>query len=146
MGRAAQPARDPAPGAAARRRRNGEITCYWFGQGTAKGAAARSFKTYCGYCGTESGSNNGGTCPTGITDSVANTGTSYFAAFPVGTFGQGTYCGLCVDVTWMGKTITATIVDECATCPTSSHIDLSLSAAAALGLGQGRPPATPRAA
>ncbi|HSY39165.1 MAG TPA: hypothetical protein VLA79_06535, partial [Polyangia bacterium] len=54
-----------------------------------------------------------------------------------GTFGQGIYCGMCVDVTWMGKTITATIVDECATCPTSSHLDLSLSAAAALGLGQG---------
>jgi len=35
---------------------------------------------------------------------------------------------MCVDVTWMGKTITATIIDECATCPTSSHIDLSLSA------------------
>jgi hypothetical protein len=116
---------------------NGEITCYWFGQGTAKGGGCGSFKTYCGYCGTESGSNNGGTCPTGITDGVQNTGTSYFAAFPVGSFGQGTYCGMCVDVTWMGKTITATIVDECATCPTSSHIDLSLSAAAALGLGQG---------
>ena len=86
-----------------------------FGQGTAKGGGCGSYKTYCGYCGTESGSSNGATCPGG----------------------QGTYCGMCVDVTWMGKTITATIVDECATCPTSSHIDLSLSAAAALGLGQG---------
>jgi expansin (peptidoglycan-binding protein) len=68
---------------------------------------------------------------------VPNTGTQYFAAFPVGSFGQGTYCGMCVDVTWMGKTITATIVDECGTCTTASHIDLSLSAAVALGLGQG---------
>ena len=123
---------------------NGEITCYWFGQGTAKGGGCGSFKTYCGYCGTESGSNNGGTCPTGITDGVPNTGTSYFAAFPVGSFGQGTYCGMCVDVTWMGKTITATIVDECATCPTSSHIDLSLTAAVALGLGQGTTTGDPK--
>jgi expansin (peptidoglycan-binding protein) len=68
---------------------------------------------------------------------VPNTATNYFAAFPVGTFGQGKYCGMCVDVTWNGKSITATIVDECATCPTAGHIDLSLSAAAALGLGQG---------
>ena len=53
---------------------------------------------------------------------------------------------MCVDVTWMGKTITATIVDECGTCPTSIHIDLSLSAAVALGLGQGTQRGDPRAA
>jgi expansin (peptidoglycan-binding protein) len=115
---------------------SGEITCYNFGQGTAKGGGCSSYKTYCGYCGTESG-NGGGTCPSGITDTVSNIGTNYFAAFPVGTFGQGKYCGMCVDVTWMGKSITATIVDECATCPTAGHIDLSETAAAALGLGQG---------
>ncbi len=136
-GAAAQPARGPAPGAAARRRRAARSPATWFGQGTKAGTGCTGNKTYCGYCGTESGSNNGGTCPTGITDTVPNTGTQYFAAFPVGSFGQGTYCGMCVDVTWMGKTITATIVDECGTCPTSSHIDLSLSAAVALGLGQG---------
>ncbi len=116
---------------------SGEITCYSFGQGTAKGGGCSSYKTYCGYCGTESGSKGSGICPSGITDSVPNTANSYFAAFPSGSFGQGKYCGMCVDVTWNGKTITATIVDECATCPSSNHIDLSLSAAAALGLGQG---------
>jgi len=116
---------------------SGEITCYSFGQGTAKGGGCSSYKTYCGYCGTESGSKGSGICPSGITDTVPNTANSYFAAFPSGTFGQGKYCGMCVDVTWNGKTITATIVDECATCPSSNHIDLSLSAAAALGLGQG---------
>jgi hypothetical protein len=67
---------------------------------------------------------------------VSNTGTQYFAAFPVGTFGQGKYCGMCVQVSWNNKSIVATIVDECATCPSSNHIDLSLSAAVALGLGQ----------
>jgi hypothetical protein len=70
---------------------------------------------------------------------VSNTSTgTYFAAFPVGSFGQGSYCGMCVDVSYQGKTITATIVDECATCTNSSgHIDLSLGAAVALGVGQG---------
>jgi hypothetical protein len=113
-----------------------ELTCYWFGQGTASGMGCPSFKTFCGYCGTETGSASG-VCPTGLTDTVSNTGTgNYFAAFPVGTFGQGKYCGMCVNVTWMGKSIIATIVDECATCTTSGHIDLSPSAAVALGIGQ----------
>jgi hypothetical protein len=117
---------------------SGELTCYWFGQGTSTGGGCSSYKTYCGYCGTETGS-GGGTCPTGIRDSISNTSTgTYFAAFPVGSFGQGSYCGMCVDVSYQGKTITATIVDECATCTNSSgHIDLSLGAAVALGVGQG---------
>jgi hypothetical protein len=115
---------------------SGELTCYWFSQGTATGGGCSSYKTFCGYCGTQSGSGSG-TCPSGITNTVANTATQYFAAFPIGTFGQGKYCGMCAQVTWQGKSIIATIVDECATCPTSNHIDLSLSAAVALGLGQG---------
>ncbi|MGH7436407.1 MAG: hypothetical protein ACRENE_12105, partial [Polyangiaceae bacterium] len=117
---------------------SGELTCYWFGQGTSTGGGCSSYKTYCGYCGTETGG-GGGTCPTGITDSISNVSTgSYFAAFPVGSFGQGSYCGMCVDVSYQGKTLTATIVDECATCTNSSgHIDLSLGAAATLGVGQG---------
>jgi hypothetical protein len=118
---------------------DGELTCYWFGQGTSAGGGCPSYKTYCGYCGSESGGNNGGYCPTGITDSVSNIATApYFAAFPAGSFGQGTYCGMCVDVSYQGKTITATIVDECATCTDSGgHIDLGLAAAAALDVGQG---------
>jgi hypothetical protein len=114
----------------------GEISCFWFGQGTATGQGCSSFKTFCGYCGTESGSNNGGPCPTGITDLVSNTGTPHFVAFPSGTFGQGVYCGMCVEVTYQGKSVVATVVDECATCASSAHLDLSLSAAVALGLGQ----------
>ena len=51
---------------------------------------------------------------------------------------------MCVDVSYGGKTITATIVDECATCSSSGHIDLSLSAAVALGLGQGGQTADPK--
>ncbi len=122
----------------------GELTCYWFGQGTSRGGGCNSFKTFCGYCGTESGG-GGGTCPAGIDDSVSNTGTQYFAAFPSGSFGQGKYCGMCVDVSYQGKTITATIVDECATCGDSAgHIDLSLSAAVALGVGQGSASGNPK--
>jgi hypothetical protein len=122
----------------------GELTCYWFGQGTSRGGGCSSFKTYCGYCGTESGG-GGGTCPSGITDSVSNIATPYFAAFPSGSFGQGKYCGMCVDVSYGGKTIMATVVDECGTCGDSAgHIDLSLSAAVALGIGQGSSSGNPR--
>ncbi len=102
-----------------------------------------TYKTYCGYCGTETGTKTSGLCPTTITDTVPNTGTQYFAAFPIGSFGQGTYCGMCVQVTYMSKTITATIVDECATCPTAGHIDLSLAGALALGLDTGGSTADP---
>jgi hypothetical protein len=123
---------------------DGELTCYWFSQGTSTGGGCPSYKTYCGYCGTESGG-GGGTCPSGIDDSVTNTATNYFAAFPIGTFAQGKYCGMCVDVSYGGKTITATIVDECATCTDSGgHIDLGLSAAIALGLGQGNATGNPK--
>jgi hypothetical protein len=122
----------------------GELTCYWFGQGTTQGGGCSSYKTFCGYCGTESGG-GGGTCPSGIKDSVSNIATPYFAAFPSGAFGQGKYCGMCVDVSYGGKTITATIVDECATCGDSGgHIDLGLSAAVALGIGQGGAPGNPK--
>jgi expansin (peptidoglycan-binding protein) len=102
-----------------------------------------TYKTYCGYCGTETGTKTSALCPTTITDTVPNTGTQYFAAFPIGSFGQGTYCGMCVQVTYMSKTITATIVDECATCPTAGHIDLSLAGALALGLDTGGSTADP---
>ena len=123
----------------------GELTCYWFGMGTTTGGGCPSFKTYCGYCGTESGG-GGGTCPAGINDSVSNAPTQYFAAFPIGSsFGQGKYCGMCVDVSYQGKTITATVVDECATCTDSGgHIDLGLSAAVALGIGQGNATGNPK--
>ena len=125
---------------------NGQLTCYWFGQGTSTGLGCPSYKTYCGYCGTESGS-GGGTCPTGIQDSVTNIASpEYFAALPGpgGNFGNGAYCGMCVQVSYGGKTIVATVIDACATCNLSApHVDLSLSASIALGLGQGSTPGNP---
>jgi hypothetical protein len=122
----------------------GELTCYSFHQGTATGGGCPSYKTFCGYCGTESSGPSGGWCEMGATDSVQNIGTGqYFAAFPGGSgdpgspFGQGNYCGMCVNVTYQGRSILATIVDECSTCSSNGHIDLSLAAAQALGIGVG---------
>jgi hypothetical protein len=123
---------------------DGEFTCYWFSQGTATGGGCSSYKTFCGYCGTQSGSGSG-VCDNGLTESVTNisTGTStsagnYFAAFPSQSFGSGSYCGMCVDVSYQGRSAIATIVDECATCGDSAeHIDLSTELAAYLGLGVG---------
>jgi hypothetical protein len=113
----------------------GQLTCYWLGQPNVKGGGCPAFKTFCGYCGSETGSNNGQFCPSGIVDTVPNTFTgNFFAAFPIGTFGQGTFCGMCVQITFQGKSVIATVIDECATCPESGHLDLSLPAAAALGL------------
>jgi hypothetical protein len=59
--------------------------------------------------------------------------TAHFAAFPINSFGAGKYCGMCVEVTYQGKTITATVIDACGSCA-DGHIDLSLSAADALGM------------
>jgi hypothetical protein len=115
---------------------NGELTCYYFGQGSASGPCMGSttFKTNCGYCGTE-GTKSGGACDSSHNDAVANISTgSYFAA--VADWGQGASCGLCVSVSYGGKTITATVVDNCASCG-SGHIDLSSAAGAALGMGTG---------
>jgi hypothetical protein len=114
---------------------SGQLTCYWLGQPNVKGAGCPAFKTFCGYCGSETGANNGQFCPSGIVDTVPNTFTGdFFAAFPIGTFGQGIYCGMCVQISFGGKSVVATVIDECATCPESGHLDLSLPAAAALGL------------
>jgi hypothetical protein len=45
-------------------------------------------------------------------------------------------CGLCAQISVGGHTIVATIVDDCATCDDTDHLDLSMSAANALGLTQ----------
>ncbi len=124
----------------------GELTCYWFSQGTSTGGGCPSYKTYCGYCGTQSGSASG-TCPSSSIDSVTSgIGTQqYWAAFPSQEFAQGAYCGMCVNVSYGGRSIVATIVDECATCGDSNgHIDLGPAAAIALGVGQGGATGNPK--
>jgi hypothetical protein len=95
---------------------------------------SNTFKTNCGYCGTE-GSSSGSACSADHNDSVSNISTgAYYVAVP--DWGQGASCGLCVSITYGDKTIIATVVDNCASCG-SGHIDLNPAAGAALGMGTG---------
>ena len=124
---------------------NGEFTHYNFGQGTAKGELG-DYQTACGYLGTESG-------PTDTVLNIANTSpakNTYFAAIPGdGSFNTSGNCGACVQITNGGKTIIATIIDE---CPESSNpicsqnasgeLDLSVDAFNQLGFANGNPTGT----
>ncbi len=124
---------------------NGATTCYWFGQGTAKPnddyACKGNYKTYCGYCGTETGSKPASTgqnwCPINdIADAVPNISTTHFVAMPSNPLGQGKNCGACVEVTYQGVSIIATVIDECPSCASDQDLDLNLSAAKALGMNE----------
>jgi hypothetical protein len=120
---------------------NGEFTCYTFAQGTVND------KTFCGYQGTETAFTGGGsgTCQTGglaFSDTVPNVGTNsgFFVAFPTSNpaWGQGALCGMCVNVTFGGTTLMATVVDACPTCSDSpEHLNLSANLARALSVGVG---------
>ena len=97
------------------------------------------YKTYCGYCGGETGERPQGDgqvwCPIhDIVSTVQNISTTHFAAIPMGPLGNGQNCGMCVEISYGGRTITATVVDACPSCLTDEHVDLSLSAAEALGM------------
>lgn len=120
---------------------NGGLTCYWFSQGTStdEKTCPGGYKTYCGYCGAETGERPQGDgqiwCPINdIVSTVANISTVHFAALPMGPLGQGQNCGMCIEITYRGRTITATVVDACPSCLTDEHVDLNLSAAEALGM------------
>ncbi len=116
---------------------SGELTCYWFSQGTAANfPECAEYKTYCGYCGTETGERgtSDDVCPVyDIQNQVENISTPHFAAFPLVDLQQGGLCGMCLEVSYNGATILATVVDACGSCD-SGHVDLSLSAAEALGM------------
>jgi hypothetical protein len=134
-----------APSAGPSANGDGSFTCYTFNQGTP------GDKTYCGYQGAEAaGPGGSGACQSGglnYNDTVPNVGppSNYFAAFPGpgGGFGNGTYCGMCVNVTYAGKTLMATVVDECPSSTNnlcgigSNHLDLSAALARDLGYGVG---------
>lgn len=121
---------------------NGGLTCYWFSQGTSKDekTCPGGYKTYCGYCGSETGEKpqEGQVwCPINdIVSTVENIATPHFVAIPPGPLGQGKNCGACVEVTYRNRTIVATIIDSCPSCLNDEHIDLSLSAAKALGMNE----------
>jgi len=100
--------------------------------------------------GTESGGMSSDMVQNIAGNSPANTG--YFAAIPgqsSSNFDTVNYCGACVQVTNGGKSIVATIVDECpensnAPCQSdpNGHLDLSWSAWNALGYSVGNPSGT----
>ncbi len=128
---------------------NGEFTHYDFGQGTSKGELG-DYQTACGYLGTE-GSNQIDTVM-----NIANTSpakNTYFAAIP-GTSGFNTSgnCGACVQISNSGKTIIATIIDECPYGSDGSNnvcqqnptgeLDLSVDAFNQLGFANGNPTGT----
>jgi hypothetical protein len=124
---------------------NGEFTHYNFGQGTSKGELG-DYQTACGYLGTESGQ-------TDTVLNIANTSpakNTYFAAIPGdGSFNTSGSCGACVQISNNGKTVIATIIDE---CPESSNpicsqnktgeLDLSVDVFNALGFANGNPTGT----
>ena len=125
----------PSPGSAS-------FTYYYFGQGTAKGNNGE-YKTACGYTGTESG----------MVDTVTNiVSPTYFAAIPgANNFDSVGHCGECVQISNGGKSIVATIIDECPTddpnnpntpCKSAGHLDLSKAALDALGFSTGDPSGT----
>ena len=125
---------------------NGEFTHYNFGQGTAKGELG-DYQTACGYLGTEGGSSIDTVMNIANTSPAKNT---YFAAIPGdGSFNTSGNCGACVQITNNGKTIIATIIDE---CPESSNpvcsqnasgeLDLSVDAFNQLGFPTGNPTGT----
>jgi hypothetical protein len=108
---------------------DGQLTCYIFTSG--------SHLTGCGYTGTQTGTPDGTTnCgQTSFTDSVSNIAQpTYFAAYD-STPPDSLNCGLCVQISYGGNSIVATIVDDCVGCSGGTgHLDLGMSAANALGL------------
>jgi expansin len=126
---------------------NGEFTHYNFGQGTAKGELGM-YQTACGYLGSESGQ-------TDTVQNIANMSpakNTYFAAIPGNSssdFNTKNNCGACVQISNNGKTIIATIIDECPedsnpVCKqnASGELDLSVDAFNQLGFGNGNPSGT----
>jgi hypothetical protein len=76
-------------------------------------------------------------CPiNNVTDTVQNISTTHFVAIPPGPLANGKNCGSCVEVTYMGRSIVATVIDSCPSCSSDQNIDLSLSAAKALGMNE----------
>jgi expansin len=101
---------------------NGEATVYWFGQGTINfGDIACGFGIQPGNLG-----NGDGDAVNGIAD------PTLFAAMNTQNYEDSAACGSCVEMSYQGRTVTVTVVDECPigsnpTC-TAGHIDLSRGA------------------
>ncbi|HET6145935.1 MAG TPA: RlpA-like double-psi beta-barrel domain-containing protein [Polyangia bacterium] len=124
---------------------NGEFTFYYFGQGTSRAQEGGGFRTACGYFGTEGNTTVAGANTSDMVQNIVN--PQYFAAIP-GTdpthFNTNAQCGACAQVSYNGRSLIVTIIDECPqnfnqVCqrnPTG-ELDLSVPAAIALGFGPG---------
>lgn len=144
----------PEPGGGSTSPSNsGSATEYYFGQ--CSGCFVGStYKTACGYGGTETtsnGFNSVDVVPNAASMSPAT--DMYFAAIPGNsspgsnatdytTFNTVGACGACVELSANGKTIVATLIDECPIasnqpCAAAGHLDLSTTAFGALGYNQG---------
>ncbi|HKO90659.1 MAG TPA: expansin EXLX1 family cellulose-binding protein [Polyangiaceae bacterium] len=100
----------------------GQATVYWFGQGTVNfGNIA------CGFGITPGNLGNGqGDAVTGIGN------PNMFVAINTANYRGSAACGACLEISYQGRTINATVVDECPigsnpTC-TAGHLDLSRGA------------------
>ncbi len=100
----------------------GQATVYWFGQGTINfGDIACGFGIQPGNLG-----NGQGDSVTGIPD------PQLFVAINTSNYRGSASCGACVEMSYQGRNVTATVVDECPigsnpTC-TPGHLDLSRGA------------------
>ncbi|HEU4584060.1 MAG TPA: expansin-like protein [Polyangiaceae bacterium] len=100
----------------------GQATVYWFGQGTVNfGDVACGFGIQPGNLG-----NGQGDAVPGIPN------PNNFIAMNTSNFAGASACGACVEMNYQGRTVLATVVDECPigsnpTC-TAGHLDLSRGA------------------
>lgn len=132
---------------------SGSFTHYYFGMGTGKDGSG--YRTACGYYGTEGGSSSSG--PNDTVENIANmspASNKYFAAIPgQNGFDSRFNCGACVQITGQnGKSVIATIVDECpynndggnTVCGANAngHLDLSTAVFDQLGYSVGNPSGT----
>ncbi len=121
----------------------GSFTWYYFGQGSFREGSG--FRTACGYYGSESGQID-------TVENVTTGGGTYFAAIPGMSsvnFETNKYCGACVEISNGGKTIVATVIDQCPQDSNpvcrgnpSGHLDLSKAAFDALSFSTGNPSGT----
>ncbi|HET9955380.1 MAG TPA: carbohydrate binding domain-containing protein, partial [Polyangiaceae bacterium] len=100
----------------------GSVTRYDFSQGTSLPA--------CAYVITHKGAGRDGDWDT--VEGISTGDGGYFGAMNTSDYKNGAACGACVEVSYNGKKVVATIVDECpiGTNPvcTAGHIDLSRKA------------------
>jgi expansin (peptidoglycan-binding protein) len=108
---------------------NGQVTVYWFAQGTLSVPKGADQDVNCGFNASRANNDDGGQM-----DRVAYIqDPSLFGAMNGAEYGNANACGACVQMTQGGRNVTVTIADSCLTqngnpsC-TPGHIDLSRNA------------------